>query len=57
MDGTVLAAVSMVPGVVFAGEGGHLVAVATGIGKNLFGFNTGARIYWGTIHLKRYSLR
>lgn len=45
VDGTVLAAVSMVPGVVFAGEGGHLVAVATGTGKSLFDFHTGARIY------------
>ncbi|HCP74449.1 MAG TPA: hypothetical protein DIU08_07380 [Ktedonobacter sp.] len=45
LDGTVLAAVSMVRGVVFAGEGGHLVALATGTGKSLFNFDTGATIY------------
>lgn len=40
-----LAAVSMVPGVVFVGEGSHLVAAATGTGKSLFNFDTGATIY------------
>src|SRR5579863_861304 len=44
-DGPVVAAVSAVPGVVFAGEGSHLVAVNAATGKVIFNFDTGAQIY------------
>ena len=44
-DGIVLAAVSLVPGVAFAEEGSHVVAVATRSGKKLFDFDTLKVIY------------
>lgn len=46
-DGPIIAAVSGVPGVVFVGEGSHMVAVAAASGKTLFNFDTGAQIYEG----------
>lgn len=39
-DGNVLAPVSAVPGVVFVGEGSHILAINTASGKLLFNYKT-----------------
>jgi len=43
-DGGVLAPVSVVPGVVFVGEGHHALAIATSLGNILFNYNTSSNI-------------
>lgn len=43
-DGNVLAPVSAVPGVVFVGEGAHVLAIDTAAGNILFNYNTGNAI-------------